>query len=326
MDQQSVFRRNLVIAALAVVLLAAVFPARAQGPDLSALIDRMDRLERDIRTLNLQIARGEAPSAPADLRVEPVPQDASPAYARLHVRVTELAQELRALTGQVEEASFRLSQVSDRLDKLVADIDYRLTQLEQGRSAPVAGSSAPQPPSLAARSPSASTETPPAAPPGVLGTVPRSDVEALDPPVAATRTAPPAPQPPPPVTIREQYQQAFGLLQRAEYAEAEQALSRFMADNPDDPLADNARYWLGETFYVRGDYVRAAETFLEGYQLSPNGPKAADTLLKLGMSLAGLDKNREACATFEKLLQDMPGAARNVRDRATLERERLACQ
>ena len=118
---------------------------------------------------------------------------------------------------------------------------------------------------------------------------------------------------------RDQYMHAFGLLRQGKYDQASAALKAFLEKNGADPLASNARYWLGETYYVRGAFVEAAETFLEGYQSGPQGPKAADALLKLGMSLSNLDKKREACAAFEKLRTDFPQAPAGLK--STLQRE-----
>ena len=59
----------------------------------------------------------------------------------------------------------------------------------------------------------------------------------------------------------------------------------FVERYPKDPLAGNAQYWLGETFYVRKDYSNAATAFAQGYEKYPKGAKASDDLLKLGMSL-----------------------------------------
>ena len=51
--------------AAALVLVASVQSVQAQSPeDLRAMVDRMQRLERDIRTLNLQLSRGAPPPAP----------------------------------------------------------------------------------------------------------------------------------------------------------------------------------------------------------------------------------------------------------------------
>ena len=38
--------------------------ARAQSTDLQPLLDRMERMQRDIQTLNLQVSRGGTPSLP----------------------------------------------------------------------------------------------------------------------------------------------------------------------------------------------------------------------------------------------------------------------
>ena len=126
-------------------------------------------------------------------------------------------------------------------------------------------------------------------------------------------------------TPEEQYQQAFGLLSQANYGEAELALRSFVQMNPQDPLAGNAKYWLGETYYVRQDYQQAAVTFAEAYQEYPNSGKAPDNLLKLGMSLSALGSKPDACGTFAELLKRYPKAAATVIQRAKRERQRLAC-
>jgi tol-pal system protein YbgF len=126
-------------------------------------------------------------------------------------------------------------------------------------------------------------------------------------------------------TPKEQYSYAFGLLRQANYDKAEEALQAFLKVNGDDPLAGNARYWLGETYYVRGQYVQAAEVFLKGYRSDPKSPKAPDTLLKLGMSLTNLDKKREACAAFDKLEADFPDASASIKNTVAKERQRGGC-
>jgi tol-pal system protein YbgF len=73
-------------------------------------------------------------------------------------------------------------------------------------------------------------------------------------------------------------------LKQADYPAAEVALKAFVEQHPNDPMAGNAQYWLGETFYTRGRYAEAATAFAEGYKRWPKSSKAADELLKLGMS------------------------------------------
>ncbi len=372
-------RRLCMFVALGAVLLVLSSPALAQSTDAGALMDRIERLERDIRTLNVQIARGGS-AAPSGESTNLSAGGTEPAYARLSVRMSQLENDLRGVTGRIEEMSFQMQQVSKQLETLVADVDFRLSQLEHGSAPggmqkPQASANAPmtQPMQSPANTLNAMPQngaTPAAQnslPDGtqVLGQLrqsdldktanaapaPQSEADALlaqltgEPATPAPDTGPAtkpltAPAPGsvsvaenqqsalaapnqtaslPDATPRDKYMNAFGLLRQGKYDQASSALRQFIEQHGDDPLASNARYWLGETYYVRGSFVEAAETFLEGYQTDPQGPKAPDALLKLGMSLSSLDKKSEACAAFQKLRGDFPDAPAGLK--STLQRE-----
>ena len=342
--------------------------------DLRVVLDRMERLERDIRTLNLSLSRGRPVTSPVS-GAKPVPAvpkagprgatadwEGNPGLARMEVRLSALENDLRSATGSMEQFGFQIREIGKRLDKLVSDMDYRLSVLEgrtQGQLGAVSGTRTAAPPRL-----SAAPAPPPvqkiipgqaggfAIPPTTLGTISQNSQSVVTPPAAqkrlgkksapaAAKTAPaaraapaqPAPAPTasaativlPPGTAKEQYNYAFGLLRQANYDKAELALQEFVKLHPKEALASNARYWLGETFYVRAAYVQAAEVFLDGFQADPKGPKAPDSLLKLGMSLGGLDKKREACAAFDKLLKDFPDAPAGVKNAVTREKQKNGC-
>lgn len=125
---------------------------------------------------------------------------------------------------------------------------------------------------------------------------------------------------------QEQYRYAFDLLRRKQFDDAETALRAFIKAHPKDPLAGNAQYWLGETFYVRGDYDKAAIEFTDGFQKYPKSPKAADNLLKLGMSLANLGKTEDACTTYAHLLSNYQDSSQVVLDRARQEQKNRGCK
>jgi len=76
---------------------------------------------------------------------------------------------------------------------------------------------------------------------------------------------------------------------------------------------------------VRGLYVKAAEYFLSGYQANAAASKAPDMLLKLGMSLSKLDKNKDACASFAKLLVEFPKASSRILKKVALESKNIGC-
>lgn len=121
------------------------------------------------------------------------------------------------------------------------------------------------------------------------------------------------------------YQQGYGALLQKDYAGAEGAFSRLLETYPNDPLAGDAQYWVGETYYVRGQYKNAADAFLKGYKKYKGGQKAPDTLLKLGMSLAELGQKDAACSTFNELKAKFPQAPEHIGDEAKAWRKKTGC-
>ncbi len=327
--------RSAVLGVLAAWMIAAP-PAAAQT---GALVDRMNRLERDLQALSRMVARGEpVPTAIADGSMAPM--ESGPVAARMSLRLQSLERDMQTLTGRVEDFTYRIDQFANQLDKLVKDVDYRLNALESGAPVAAAASETPQQGVTAGFAPPA--EAAPAMAPGpqTLGSVPRDDLTAMqraaealrlrasvspaDGPSAPTPTSTPAL---PDGTAREQYDFAFDLLRRQDYVQAENALRAFVEthEGTGEALLGNAYYWLGETYYVRSDFVSAARTFLNGYEKHDDSAKAPDTLLKLGMAMANLGKPAEACAAFRKVLADHPEAQPTVLRRAEAERRRTSC-
>ncbi len=325
-----------VLSALVLVVLLGVAPAVAQNVDLRQLLDRIDRLERDIRTLNVQLARGgKAPLPAPGVGVAPA---VGATVARTDARLGAFDEELRALTGLAETLSHRVDLVDDRLNKLVGDVDFRLGALERAQAAARAAqpatpgapriSAAPSTPSVTRARPDSGQGF--ATQPQSLGTIPQSDLGRLAvPPGAQPPAAPPAAAAIPvlpPGTPKEQYDFAVRLLFEQEYDQAEAVLRAFLGAHPNDALASNAQYWLGETYYVRQDFATAAKVFTEGYKKYKDGAKAADSLLKLSMSLASSEKPEAACFTLAELEKVFPGAQRHIKDQAARQRKRNGCQ
>jgi len=304
----------------------AAFPLWSTGPavigsaqaqdnrDLRPLLDRLDRMERDMNQLQRQVYRGGSTSG------APVPAPAPDAGTAVNIelRLDQLETQLRNMTGSLEEANYSIDQLKSRLDKLVSDIDQRFSQLEH----PGAPGAPPPSPLAANAAPAAGAGANPAAPPS-----PPGNLVAPGGAQTASRTPPPPPTGGtlPTGSAQEQYNYAFGKLREADYPAAEQALRGFVQRYPNDALAGNAQYWLGETYYVRKDYNNAAATFAEGYRKYPQSGKAADNLLKLGMSLGNIGQKKEACLTFNQLAHDFPKASSNITERATQEKQRLGC-
>lgn len=347
------FARGLAAVPLVLALAFAVAsPATAQSePELRSLTQKVERLQRELNALQKAYYRGEEPPEPALARDEAGTADGSglsaSAAARIQRHLDELEAQMGQLTGQLEETRFRIRKVTERLDKLVADVDYRLRALEEASATQQTAARQTQEDGSAATGKADGTDAEAEAASGgsgdadgdtgprTLGQVSQEAVESIrsqkPEPVeqAETQTASadtdgggytlPEGEP------GERYEHAFGLLRQADYAKAEKALRAFVKAHPEHELAGNAKYWLGETFYVRGNYNQAAVTFAEGFQTYPDSNKAPDNLLKLGMSLARIDRTEDACGIFAELLSRYPDAANNILQRAKREQQRLGC-
>ena len=291
----------------------------ASAQDLYSMADQLNQLQREVADLQRQVLAGGGASAGSAV-------GGGNAAAGQEVRLQQMDEQIRSLTGQVEQLSYKVQQLTTKLAKLAGDVDFRLNALEQG-----GGAGAENPPQVAAPSGGGTapgTAPPPGAKSMVLGTMPQSQLKANQPPPPdAGQTA--ALQPPavtlPGNTSEEKYNYAFGLLRQASYPEAEQALRTFVQQYPNDKLAGNAQYWLGESFYVRGNYNEAALAFAEGYQKYPTNVKAPQNLLKLAMSLTAMGRKPDACKAFDQLARQFPNAPADVKLRAGRERQNAGC-
>ncbi len=352
-------RLSVVLLLAGTALPASVTSSWAQD---AQTLDRINRLERDLQTLQRQVYRGGTPPASSSSggggSLTDTSSDGSSAANRLNARIDELENQIRQMTGRFEEVEFASSQANRRIDKLVEDVDFRLNQLERGgqpqgqQSAPQTGSveqvkpNAQQQGLPAAGAPVArgsTSATPGQAPSreGVLGSVP-VDAQGRPLPAGAGGNAPAANNQQtaratapaaasgkgklPAGTPQERYNYAYKLLVQSDYADAEAAFREFLGAHGQDALAGNAQYWLGETYYVRGQYEPAAQAFLQGYQGYPKSAKAPDSLLKLGMSLSAMKKNPEACAALGQLGKEFASAPPHVKDAAVRERTKIGCK
>ncbi len=207
-------------------------------------------------------------------------------------RFNQLQQSLTNLTGQLEQLQNRNARLQQQMEKMQADYEYRIEQLEKGGGAR-AGGAAPRPGAQAAAPAAPSTPTPGPAPAGA--------------------------------TPEQLYDDSVKKLQDGDYAGAERGFKTFIQRSPQNKLAGNAQYWLGETYYARRDYNNALTAFAEGYKVYKTSPKGPDNLLKLGITMALMGRKPDACAVFARFNQDYPRATDLQKRRIDQERQKNGC-
>lgn len=303
---------KLIMSGAAFVAALFVFSGDVMAQSSQELSNRLKRLENEVETMSRAIYRGEQP--PPSMG-----GGSSANQANMEVRLQQLEMQLRELTGKVEETAYQNRQLNERLERMSSDMEMRLNALESGgRSSGGSnggfynGGSSSSSNGAVYNRPSDDDEADASSSDNTLGTL-RMNANAGSNAGSTGDNAAAA------------YENAFSLLKAGNYSAAEREFDDFLRNHENHVLAGNAKYWLGETFYVRGDFERAARIFAEGYQKYPEGSKSADNLLKLGLSLSSIGNTKDACIALGQLEKDYPDGSGPVLRRAEQEKSKLGC-
>ncbi len=264
---------------------------------------RIEKLEHDIMLLQRQISRSSGSVSSGN-------SGGAVGSADFEVRLSAIEEQMRKLSGKTEENEFQARKLSENLEKLQKDTDFRFNELAKT-------------PAVAAEKPTDKTTDKTADKPAdksgksVGKTVDTADESAPSPSADIEHEF---------ANAREHYNYAFRLLNQTQYDKAAASFEEFTKKYPDDALIGNAYYWQGETFYIRRDFVKAADSFRQGFEALPSGPKAPDNLLKLAMTLDALKRDKEACVVLGQVVSKFKKSAAAVTQKAEQERKRIACE
>lgn len=310
----------------------------------------------------------------------------------LLLRLDSLENQVRQLTGAVEQLQYRNQQLETSLRKMQEENEFRFQELgsKRGKSGASASTPSPSPPPVVHQQRAPQAEQPADLPPPsrpAYGSQPpqpayvppagqsdrRSD--AFDP--SQNPNAPGVPRqlgslyasgspggaapsgqpgtpldlsggrsqgglPPPPrrnpsatgalatlppsQTPRDEYDLAYGYLVRKDYDLADQTFRAFLSRYPNDKLADDAQYGLGESLFQRKNYRDAANVFLAVTRERANSPRAPEALMRLGQSLAALNEKDMACGAFAEIGRKYARVSPTVRRTVTREQKRVGCR
>lgn len=80
-------------------------------------------------------------------------------------------------------------------------------------------------------------------------------------------------------------------------------------DHPNSDYADNAQYWLGESFYARRQYQAALTEYEQLLRNYPDSGKASHAQLKIGYCNDELGNTDLAQGELEDLIARYPGTS-----------------
>src|SRR5262245_32221402 len=334
---------------LAIVTAVPLAPSTAQAQETERPFGLLDRIFSGSERFGGGSERGASPSA-AD-------QTAQMSGSDLVVRLERLESQIRQLTGAIEQLQFRNQQLEAQVRRLQEGGATSGVQPRPPSLSPPSGPAATTAPGRRgdAFDPAQNPSAPGA--PHTLGAVnapvgqPQAAADPGDPSISApggrvanapldlAKMAPPGgPTPgqpprgaglsatlPPSQTPRDEYDLAYGYVLRKDFALAEDGFRHFLSKYPDDRLAGDATFWLGESQFQRQRYRDAAEALLNVSTKYESNAKAPDALPRLGQSLAVLGEKEAACASLGEVLRKFPRASANVKQGVEREQKRARC-
>ena len=108
---------------------------------------------------------------------------------------------------------------------------------------------------------------------------------------------------------REEYQLAFELLKDENYETARVSFIKFIRLHPDSDFIDDAKYWLGETYYAQRLFTQALKEFEGVLTEFPNSGKIPEALLKKGFCYFELGKVKKSKQLLESVVNQYPDSS-----------------
>jgi TolA-binding protein len=287
-------------------MVAAFLVNGAAHAQTGAIEGRVDRLEREMRAVQRKVFPGGAgqtvePQITAERdTVVPGTPSGTP-LTDLTQRVGSLEEQVRSLTGQVEQGQYRLRQLEDAFNAYKRSADARLKALEE-----TAASVTPREPA----GPAVDVIDVPAAPsrPPVSKPVAKPADTPADKPAkpAGTRAQQLAAVEKPATgdAAEDGYLYGYRLWTAKLYPEARKELEAVATKYPQHRRASYAQNLLGRAYLDAGAPSLAAVAFYENYKKNPNGERAPDSLYYLAQALTKLKKPAsEICKVYSELTQ-----------------------
>ena len=203
----------------------------------------------------------------------------------LFYQMQVLQQEVRQLSGLVEEQSRLIQKLQQNQRLQYIDLDRRVAALAPNRPAP-----GPTPlPDIDRQS---------AADADVAG----SESSLLD-PGTTEGTVQAEPEP---TTEREAYARAIRWMRSKRFAESTVAFEKLIVDYPNGQYTPNAFYWLGELHLASSNIEPARQNFVQVIRLYPDHQKVPDALYKLGVLYFQLGDESESRRYLTQVQTDFP--------------------
>lgn len=210
--------------------------------------------------------------------------------AELTADMETLRTEVGLLTGRLESAQHSGEQNTKAMERVKEDLEAKLARLEEKIALLEAGASRAPVPEATPAPKGAAAPTPP----------PRS-VEAMAPTPAKPKGTPLAA-----ATDKSIYERGLTALESGRFNESRSTFSEVLTRYPKSSLADNARFWIGESFYRQREYATSILEYQKVIDEYPAGDKVPAALYKQGLAFLEIGEKDGGLATLRQLVSKYP--------------------
>ena len=227
--------------------------------------------------------------------------------------------------SRLADLDAEVSSLRDEVGKLQGEIDSLQREVAQlkaakgGGNQSAAGASVGDAAAAAAGAAAGGAAVAAANPNGAAAAGPATQNPPVAPPATATTASS--------EEVRD-YETAFGLYRAGKYADAIDRFQAFLQTHPSSEFADNALFWMGESYFKLNDFEQAAVAFDRVVKRFPNGNKVPDALYRQGVSLQEIGNRTgqqstygpAACQIFKRIANEYPNSERVAEARRQLEK------
>ncbi len=129
-----------------------------------------------------------------------------------------------------------------------------------------------------------------------------------------------------PAKAKEIYDKAYSLIKEQKYSQAETSFNNFINTYTNSEYTGPAYYWLGESFYLRKKYDKAAINYILSFNKFPKNSKADLSMLKASISLNQMKKKKEACEIMKVLKAKSASLPANIQKLMQKEATNMGCK
>jgi tol-pal system protein YbgF len=118
----------------------------------------------------------------------------------------------------------------------------------------------------------------------------------------------PTPAPQPPERAEELYKVAMFRFEGGDNAKAREGFVAVVTRHPDSELADNAQFWIGESYFREGNFKQSILEYEKVISQYPKSGKVPAALFKQGMAFEKLGDMESARYLYNKVAKDYPNS------------------